>query len=594
MSKEKKNTMNLELLPNELLLDLFNCLNGTDLLHAFYGLNSRFDLLLYKKFRAYRFPLSCSSKRQFDMICQQHLPFIADRVITLVLSDNEYRPGQINLFLSYITSFSQFIHLQSLSIFCIHSYQTLLKIVDELHYLRNLTRLDLRSCSFQNDQVDLQLINNNIWSLPKLTHCHCDVRIDRQNIFTLPTIVSTSLKHVYISGASFRWNEINRLFEYTPRLKCLRIFTIPLYDDTYQSSPILTLIDLKISSFRISDSSKMISLLQNVPNLCRLRVTLFFNLINGYQWEEIIRNYLPKLKVFRLHMQDEFPVDENVEERAGELFNTFRSSFWTDEHQWFVRCFTYGKTIHLETLSNTSYHFQRQLPDSWKSTYPNDNQLEVYNKIHNIYDNIFFEQPFPNNIRLHNIDSLRIKLPIPNKLWSVVESLKKLKQLTISFHADTYQTQLQDLLDQATHLCYLHVSQDASLPLQISLFKYTNASIRRLDLQEYNYRFNEEECIALTQSPLGVQCEILSIQVKNRESIIILVKNMIHLRALYIQYDVDEYSNYLSLTDSSIESHDAHISIKGDLVQWLKDNLSSTYFISRDPNSVNRIRLWIQ
>jgi hypothetical protein len=44
----------------------------------------------------------------------------------------------------------------------------------------------------------------------------------------------------------------------------------------------------------------------------------------------------------------------------------------------------------------------------------------------------------------------------------------------------------------------------------------------------------EEECILLARSPLGVQCEALSIQVNNRESIIYLVKNMIKLRILYV------------------------------------------------------------
>jgi hypothetical protein len=184
--------MNLELLPNEILLNLFNCLNGIDLLHAFYDLNSRFNLLLYKQFRAYRFDFSCFSKRQFDMICQQHLPSITDRVLTLTLSDNEDTPGQINLFLSYQPSFRQFTHLKSLSICFVHSYETLIKIVHELHHLSNLTHLKLNSSSFGNDQLDLQSIVNNIWSLTKLTHCHCNTCDDPQKYFTQPTSVDIS------------------------------------------------------------------------------------------------------------------------------------------------------------------------------------------------------------------------------------------------------------------------------------------------------------------------------------------------------------------------------------------------------------------
>ena len=62
--------MNLELLPNEILLDLFDYFNGIHLLRAFCRLNSRFNFLLYKQFRAYRFKFDYVSKHNFDMVCQ--------------------------------------------------------------------------------------------------------------------------------------------------------------------------------------------------------------------------------------------------------------------------------------------------------------------------------------------------------------------------------------------------------------------------------------------------------------------------------------------------------------------------------------------
>jgi hypothetical protein len=192
-------------------------------------------LLLYKQFRAYRCDFSCFSKLQFDMICQQHLPFITDRVLTLTLSNNEDTPGQINIFLSYQPSFRQFIHLKSLSICFVHSYETLIKIFHELHHLFNLTHLlKLNWSSFGNDQVDLQPIVNNIWSLPKLTHCHCGTCDDPEKYFSLPTKVSTFLECVCISGLHIKWNQTHRSLEYTPRLKCLHIFITPFEDDDYK------------------------------------------------------------------------------------------------------------------------------------------------------------------------------------------------------------------------------------------------------------------------------------------------------------------------------------------------------------------------
>jgi hypothetical protein len=153
---------------------------------------------------------------------------------------------------------------------------------------------------------------------------------------------------------------------------------------------------------------------------------------------------------------------------------------------------------------------------------------------------------------------------------------------------DTDQSQLQNLLDRSSHLRELRISQHASLPLQMSLFKLTSPSICEIYLQKSNHRFNEKESLTLSHSPLGLQCEILSIKVKNRQSIIILVQNMAKLKALYSQFEDDEYSKHRSLTQN------ANISTKDHLIQWLKDNLSSTYFISRYSDSCNCIKIWIQ
>ncbi|CAF3422279.1 unnamed protein product [Rotaria sp. Silwood2] len=192
------------------------------------------------------------------------------------------------------------------------------------------------------------------------------------------------------------------------------------------------------------------------------------------------------------------------------------------------------------------------------------------------------------------MDSVCITFPINDQFWSIVLSLKTLHSLRILSHTDTYQSQLQVLLDRAPYLYRLDIRQEVLLSLQISLFKYNNASVRQLYLQKYNYRFNEEECDTLTHSPLEVQCEILSIQVKNRESIIILVKNKISLRALHIQCEDEEYSKYLPLIENVNESHQTNKTNKDELIQWLKDNLPSTYLISRDPKSINCIRVLIR
>lgn len=590
--------MNLEILPNEILLDVFNYIDGTDLLHAFYGLNDRFSSLLYELYRNYHFQFNSVLKRHFDQTCQHHFPYIVDRITALSLSDSNNTPGQINLFFSYISSLNQFIHLRALTIRWVRSYNLLMKILDECHQIPNLTHLSFYFCYFHADEIDFQLIINNIWNLPKLHHCNFDVNIKGQQFFCIPTIISTSLKHLSIYGSKLKFNQINQLFEYTPYLKRLSICTDSYIDENYipSSFPILT--RLNINNYYLSDISKMIILLQSLSNLRCLDINLMSNLIDGHQWEPIIRHDLPKLKIFRLKMTKAFHFDRFIQQQANELIDSFRNAFWISEHQWYVRCLTKKKTIHLYTLStNTSNQFEEIFYDSWKSTYPLDNQQKLHIRMTSIYDELFFEQSIPFHINLSNLESLWIKFPLNNQFWSLVPSLKRLDSLKVSSYTDTYHCQLQALLDRTSHLYHLTIQRDSSsLPEHMLLFKQTDASIRRLDLTSYKHCFTETECILLSYSSLGMQCEILSIVISNRECIIKLIKNMFKLQALHVQLECEKYDKQQQplLIENIDHRYDLNKNKKNiEIIQWLKDHLPSTCSIITNPDSINNISIWI-
>jgi len=403
--------------------------------------------------------------------------------------------------------------------------------------------------------VNFQLIIDKIWSLPKLTNCDVDIAIENQPFFYVPSIISLSLECVTILQSALRLNQINRLFERTPNLKRLSASINSFCGDNYMrilhhiTSPLSMLIRLNICFPNCFDISTVIVFLQNIPNLRHLNIDIHFALIEGHQWEQIIRNYLPKLKTFQLKMKKIFFSDQNIQEQADELINSFRNSFWIDEHQWFVRCFTWDRAIHLCTLSKQYDPYESVHPDSWRSTYPHDNQQEFYNHMTSIDDKTFFDQSISSNISLPNIKYLRIKLPINDQFWSIVPNLNQLRILVISYHFNTFQSQLQAILDRVPCFYRICINQCTSLCLQTSLFKYTKTSVRELNLRYCHHYFNEKECIiASTRSSLGVQCEVLSIQVINPESIIYLVKNMIKLRMLRISRSPKKNYKELQLT----------------------------------------------
>ncbi len=579
----KEYAMSFEVLPNEILLDIFNYFTGIDLLCIFYGLNSRLNFLLHDRFRYCSFKFNSISKRNFDMICQKYLPEMSDYINTLSLSDNyEETPTQIKLFLSYISSFNLFTELRSLTISNLRSYKILMKILEECHYLNNLTHLNLLYCHFQNDQIDFQLIINHIWSLTKLIHCTIGIGIGGQCLFRTPTKISSSIEYVSIERIQVKLDQINRLFEYTPGLKCLSISVSSFIDNNYTPSPLSTLIDLSINSPFTCNASNMAILLQNTPNLRRLNIDLSSEIVDGNQWEEIIRTHLPKLEVFQFKMKVNIPGGQNIQARVDALINSFRSSFWIDEHQWLIRCLTFDRTIYLYNLSN---YYEENLPVLYKSTCPYDDEQDFYSNITKIISPTFFDQPIsiPSYIRLSNINYLCINLPINDQFWTIVPNLNRLKSLEILFHNNTFQAQVQALLNRASHLNRLSITQHESTPLQKSIFKYTNVSIRELDLQSINHYFNEQECITLSRSPLGIQCEVLSILVQNRQSTISLIENMIKLRALNVKCKDEKY---IELSTSIEDNED-------DCIQWLKNHLPSSCVVIRDPKHTCNIQIWI-
>ena len=272
---------------------------------------------------------------------------------------------------------------------------------------------------------------------------------------------------------------------------------------------------------------------QTTPNLRQLDIVIE-RIFNGQEWENIIENHLTKLKVFRLQMQQNLG-DSFRHLSIAKLADSFRNPFWIDERQWFIRCFTMGGIIFVHTLPSTFQYFYVDPPETWKTTSPYDDRQQLFDNISGIINAKYFERIFSPAIQMFNLRYLHIRLPIPDNFWTAVPSLTRLDYLSISSHNNEYRSQLQALLDRAIHLRSLHIEQESDLPLQTALFTYTNASVRRFQIQGCRYYFTSKECQQLILSPIESQCDVLSVIVQDRRSIVYLVKKLINLRLLFIR-----------------------------------------------------------
>jgi hypothetical protein len=522
----------MESLANELLLDIFEYFNSIELIHLFHQLNNRFNQLLYQHFRKCPLDFRSIYKQDFDSICQVHLPLLTNQIISIHLSNEDETPNQLNFFLSYNFYFD---NLQFLSLYHIHS------INEILIHCPNLIYLNISKCHFNDDIEQAKISMNHIWSLTKLQFCYLN-----DFFVSLLTITSSSIQKLSIENHSLSFNCLNSLFQHTPHLQNLNI----------------TIRDPSNEIFKIRNLSKLI-----------IRISDIY--ITGYQWKEMIG----QLKIFRLLMSYQFDVRKNIHDEFEQLFESFQTKFWIEEHQWFIRCDCQiqSRTIQLYTLPYTFKEFVNYDFDLSKSTCPIDGSLNYVKNL--IFDNYLSRL----GLQFPNIYSLELAFPFDDTLWSVIPNFNRLKSLEIisivhSNEFDPSILRLCQLLNRAINLYSLTIDY-----LILSQLSINNQSIHRLDLMVNDGHFYDFECISLIQSLLDDRCEVLLINIENRLIIFDLIENFPKLRALIFQCQDDQWGD----SNESFLHED-------ELIRWLKNSLTSNCSIIRDENEISVIRLWIR
>ncbi|CAF0909115.1 unnamed protein product [Adineta steineri] len=558
-----------EWLPNEILLESFKYLDDVQLFCAYYSLNFRLDTLLSIHFQSYHFDFRSISKQKFHLICQQHLPYIIEQVKSLYLSNDDETPNLPEIFYSYNFTLNKFSYLQYLSIDSIHCLSTLNRITFECRTIPYLTHLYLIKCDFK-DQMKFSHLIENIWSLSKLILCQIDHRFPYELKFTNNSIISSTIKYLFVQNFQFNSNDLRNLFQSTPSLEQFHASIIQHneYEQFHINSS--SVCSLNISFRKPFDS--MLNFFKNFSNLNRLTIKTHYLYLNGNEWKKIIKNYLSKLEIFQLKMDLKFSHPKHIEEQLNELLNSFRTSFWIKEHQWFVQCdwFLLGITNYA-VLYTLPYVFQEFILTNkqWsKSTLIDNDQYQIYDHITNLTVMNVDTIPY-----FRNVQHLKINLPLTNHFWSSIKSFDRLISLEIIFFQGCFSIPLQILLDQSPRLHSLCFGNFSDLEI---LTKLTSKSIVRLDfLKKNTYKkyFNNTQCSLLIRSPLGYQCKTLLIYLENRMNIIQLIKNMNNLQSIICQCKDDKLND--------------------DFIQWLYRHLPSTYSISRDLNQLSNIRIWI-
>jgi hypothetical protein len=573
--------MKFEELPNELLLSLFQFLNTINLFHAFNGLNSRFNNLLFSYDQKYHLDFRSISKHDFEIVCQDYLPYMMGQIISLHLSDEDETPMLSNLFLSHGFTLNQFNYLQILSLHHINSPNRIYQMISQCRHLKHLTHLSLIQCHFWYQETDFQYVINYIWSLTRLTHCTLDYNLPGHQLLTKISIHSPSIKSLSMKNIHCDMNTLSHLFEFTPNLQQLDTTIFCGSRDEQLSITVPSILSLNI--IQKSSLNTMINLFHNMLNLHQLTLETNYIYLTGYEWENILVEHLPNLKEFQLKMYFELSLS-NKENQIDELLDSFRTPFWLDKHQWFVQCDWSSSRSHRHAVLYTlPYTFNEFLYDNTcqsKSTLLDDRSSRLYNHVNSLqyleYEANSIQYLNQCLIQFSNIRHLCITLPFHNRFWFVVPMLDQLLSLDVMLNNQIAYYHLQTLVDRIPNLYSLTFRSLQNI--RMPLFHLTNKSIRRLDFISMSTlpkeHFNSFECDALAKSSLGQQCHVLLIKVQNRIDILRLIETMLNLRTLIVQCEDDNQSS-------------------DELLKWLQDHLPATYSINRDLDETSKIHLWI-
>ncbi|CAF4638926.1 unnamed protein product, partial [Rotaria sp. Silwood2] len=319
-------------------------------------------------YNRYEFDLDLLSKSRLKIISRFIQP---ERITSLVLLNRSYALEKIKFFFS-LFDINQLTQLRSITL----GQFDQLKDAEFLQHLTisNLVSINIRSTSADN--------RNQLPFISKIMNQSSFLRMylaeSYYSISLIPWTNPCSIIYLTIKSCSLK--EYDLLLQRLPYLRTFSTgeFIIDKLNQLNSSPSILKsysqLMSLMIEngSLSMTDFELILSL---TPSLTRLKLISYksnlFSIANGSDWEYLIHNKLPNLKMFEFFFSYRLQ-KENEAEDLTLFLNQFRTLFWLKEKKWIVTCDYVLKqnVIYIYTTPVYTKDFEQQLQSIKKTSQP--------------------------------------------------------------------------------------------------------------------------------------------------------------------------------------------------------------------------------
>lgn len=288
------NHKNLESMPDEILLEIFDYIPGYDIIYSFYNLNQRFNSIIHG-IRLY-LDLSYVQQKTFLYICHNILPNFSEQIHSIKLSNKQTIDG-INYYLEESKSFQQK-QVKTL-ILTEPTLEQLIQLITNFPFLKSLM---IKTTDYL--VIPIEYISESL-RICRISNCQFDL---------LSTNISEKI--YFIEDLNIKMSDINNLFILLYSMIYLKRLTCHISENSsiINSNIISTKSLLLLNYLKLNISSISFKYIENLLNLCPNLISFIYTYTTGiessldnehidYQrWDYLFNEKLKYLKTFDIHI----------------------------------------------------------------------------------------------------------------------------------------------------------------------------------------------------------------------------------------------------------------------------------------------------